>query len=248
MSHRVRPLTLRGVIAVDSGGKAGAHLDFPSAAVFLGSPPPLGYGYSEYATAAGYATPIVAVILGELCGRYLNDWVRLPFRELLFALPTDLTEFAFSSRTASSSATLASSSPRCVCGRATSPSRSSSSDSAVSGTTRFRCLSCADFSKPLSPRRFVREEAQHCGRHLWLGTCRVCVSFASPSDIQHLLLAPTSVAILINTVAVYAYLNNCFPTRQGEVSALINLARTLGGFACVLSPNDSLFEEVQLPT
>lgn len=40
-------------------------------------------------------------------------------------------------------------------------------------------------------------------------------------------------AILINTVAVYAYLNNCFPTRQGEVSALVNLARTLGGFACV---------------
>lgn len=31
-------------------------------------------------------------------------------------------------------------------------------------------------------------------------------------------------AILINTVAVYNYLNNCFPTRQGEVSALVNFA------------------------
>lgn len=37
--------------------------------------------------------------------------------------------------------------------------------------------------------------------------------------------------ILINTVAVYNYLNNCFPTRQGETSALINWARVLGGFA-----------------
>jgi len=37
-------------------------------------------------------------------------------------------------------------------------------------------------------------------------------------------------AIMINTVACYAYCNNCFPKRQGEVSALINLARTLGGF------------------
>ena len=28
-----------------------------------------------------------------------------------------------------------------------------------------------------------------------------------------------------------AYLNDCFPKHQGEVSALINLARTLGGFS-----------------
>ncbi len=30
---------------------------------------------------------------------------------------------------------------------------------------------------------------------------------------------------------VYAYCNNAFPRHQGEISSLINLARTLGGFA-----------------
>ncbi|KAG5351635.1 hypothetical protein C0989_005479 [Termitomyces sp. Mn162] len=44
-------------------------------------------------------------------------------------------------------------------------------------------------------------------------------------------------AVLMNTVAVYAYCNDCFPKHkgyqalQGEISALINLARTLGGFS-----------------
>ncbi|KAJ6585381.1 MFS general substrate transporter [Mycena capillaripes] len=38
-------------------------------------------------------------------------------------------------------------------------------------------------------------------------------------------------SIMINTVAAYAYCNDCFPKHQGEVSALINLARILGGFS-----------------
>jgi hypothetical protein len=28
-----------------------------------------------------------------------------------------------------------------------------------------------------------------------------------------------------------AYVNDCFPNHQGEISALLNLARTLGGFS-----------------
>lgn len=44
-------------------------------AVFLGSPPPLGYGYEPIITASMYATPIVAVLLGEFAGRYINDGV-----------------------------------------------------------------------------------------------------------------------------------------------------------------------------
>lgn len=36
-------------------------------------------------------------------------------------------------------------------------------------------------------------------------------------------------AILMSTVCVYAYLNNVEPHLQGEVSALINLFRVLGG-------------------
>jgi len=39
------------------------------------------------------------------------------------------------------------------------------------------------------------------------------------------------VAIMITTVVGYNYLNACFPSRRGEASALLNLARTLFGFA-----------------
>lgn len=44
-------------------------------AVFCGSPPPLGYGFSPYVTSSLYAIPIVAVILGEVAGRFINDGV-----------------------------------------------------------------------------------------------------------------------------------------------------------------------------
>ncbi|CAK5272838.1 unnamed protein product [Mycena citricolor] len=44
-------------------------------AVFLGSPPPVGFGWSQYAIAGGYGTPIVSVVVGELIGRYMNDWI-----------------------------------------------------------------------------------------------------------------------------------------------------------------------------
>ncbi|KAJ7473465.1 MFS general substrate transporter [Mycena latifolia] len=39
------------------------------------------------------------------------------------------------------------------------------------------------------------------------------------------------VAIMINTVAVYAYCNDAFPRHQGEISALLNLWRVLAGFS-----------------
>ncbi|KAF9254054.1 hypothetical protein L218DRAFT_1010169 [Marasmius fiardii PR-910] len=38
-------------------------------------------------------------------------------------------------------------------------------------------------------------------------------------------------ATLMCTVTVYAYSNDCFPRRQGEVSAVLNLVRVLGGFS-----------------
>ncbi|KAJ7855075.1 MFS general substrate transporter [Mycena leptocephala] len=43
-------------------------------AVFLGTPPPLGFGLSPFAIAGMYGTP-VAVFLGEIIGRYTNDWI-----------------------------------------------------------------------------------------------------------------------------------------------------------------------------
>ncbi|PPQ96419.1 hypothetical protein CVT26_005098 [Gymnopilus dilepis] len=39
------------------------------------------------------------------------------------------------------------------------------------------------------------------------------------------------IAVLVITVPVYAYCNDCFPHEQGEISALLNLTRTLGGFS-----------------
>ncbi|WAR59455.1 hypothetical protein PtB15_11B95 [Puccinia triticina] len=41
--------------------------------VFTSSPPPLGYGLSQVIVASLYATPVVAVFMGEIAGRYLND-------------------------------------------------------------------------------------------------------------------------------------------------------------------------------
>ncbi|KAI0746559.1 MFS general substrate transporter [Daedaleopsis nitida] len=42
------------------------------------------------------------------------------------------------------------------------------------------------------------------------------------------------VATMINTAAIYAYCSDCFPRHQGEISALLNLARSLGGFSFAL--------------
>ena len=60
-------------------------------AVFLGSPPPAGYGFSQYAIAGAYATPMIVLPskqsficltrvihtdrghLGELIGHFVND-------------------------------------------------------------------------------------------------------------------------------------------------------------------------------
>ncbi|KAJ7457480.1 major facilitator superfamily domain-containing protein [Mycena latifolia] len=42
-------------------------------AIFLGTDPPTGFGFSQTAIAAMYATPIVATVVGEVMGRYGND-------------------------------------------------------------------------------------------------------------------------------------------------------------------------------
>ncbi|THG96852.1 hypothetical protein EW026_g5053 [Hermanssonia centrifuga] len=43
--------------------------------VFLEEQPPNGYGFTQFAIAGCYGTPVVAVLIGELLGRYLNDWI-----------------------------------------------------------------------------------------------------------------------------------------------------------------------------
>ncbi|KAF7290370.1 MFS general substrate transporter [Mycena chlorophos] len=139
-------------------------------AVFLGSPPPLGFAWSPFAIAGGYGTPIVSVIIGELVGRFLNEWIQN------VSIRRNGGVFEAESRLWACYVAV----PLYIVG--------------------FVTLGSA-FQKHLSPGAIVMGWG----------------------------IAETSV--MINTVAVYAYCNDAFPKHQGEVSALINLARTLGGFA-----------------
>ncbi|KAG9311613.1 hypothetical protein JVU11DRAFT_7823 [Chiua virens] len=136
--------------------------------LFLGTPPPVGFGFNEDIVSAAYATPMIAVVLGEILGRFANDWIM---------------------------------------------------------------------------RVNIR---RHGGFHeaesrLWICYVAVplflCGCLLLGAGIQHVNTASlimgwgiAEVAVMINTVAIYAYCNDCFPKYQGEISALINLARVLGGF------------------
>jgi MFS family permease len=139
-------------------------------AVFLGHTPVVGFGYSENAISALYATPIVAVIVGELIGRYVNDWIM---------------------------------------------------------KTSIR-------------RNKGIFEAEHRLWACYVGIVLFVVGFVTLGATieKHLSTGAlvmgwgiSEVAIMITTVAVYAYLNDSFPKNAGEISALVNLARTLGGFS-----------------
>ncbi|KAG1793709.1 MFS general substrate transporter [Suillus plorans] len=128
--------------------------------VFMGSPPPVGFGFSQYA---------VAVLIGEFIGRYVNEFIM------------DL---------------------------------------------------------------HIRKNGGFFEAESRLWTCYlamplyICGFLTLGAGVQNLSEAAlimgwgiAIVAITLNTVAVYAYCNDCFPRRAGEVSALLNLARALGGFA-----------------
>jgi len=139
-------------------------------AVFLGSPPPIGYGFSQFAIAGAYGTPIVSVFVGELIGRYANDYI------MNVSIKRNNGVFEAESRLWACYIAI----PLYICG--------------------FVTLGAA-FQK-----------------HLSVGALVMGWGIAE-------------LAIMINTVAVYAYCNDAFPKHQGEISALINLARTLGGFS-----------------
>ncbi|KAJ7347580.1 MFS general substrate transporter [Mycena albidolilacea] len=139
-------------------------------AVFLGTPRPFGFGFSEFGIAGFYGTPIVAVFLGELIGRYTNDWIMN------------------------------------ICIR-----RNGGVFEAES-----RLWAC-----------YIAVPLYTCGL-LVLGG-----AFQNHLSIGALVMGwgIAECAIMINTVAVIAYCSDSFPRHHGEVSALINLARVLGGFS-----------------
>jgi len=140
-------------------------------AVFLGTPVAEGgYGFSQFAIAGGYGTPIVSVILGELAGRYLNDWI------MNVCIRRNKGVFEAESRLWTCYVAI----PLYLCG--------------------FITLGAA------------------IQKHLSVAALIMGWGIAEFS-------------IMIATVSVYAYCNDAFPKHQGEISALVNLARTLGGFA-----------------
>ncbi|KAH7906959.1 major facilitator superfamily domain-containing protein [Hygrophoropsis aurantiaca] len=137
--------------------------------VFFGSAPPFGFGYNQTVIAGFYATPIVGVLLGELTGRFLNDWI------MNLSIRRNNGVFEAESRLWACYVAM----PLYICG--------------------FVLLGAG---------------LQH------LNTAAVIIGWAI-----------AQIAVMVNTVAVYAYCNDCFPKQQGEISALVNLARTLGGFS-----------------
>ncbi|GJE98654.1 MFS general substrate transporter [Phanerochaete sordida] len=138
--------------------------------LFLGEPRPLGYGYSQDAIATIYITPIVSVVLGQVLGHFLNDFI------VTRAIRRNGGVYEAESRLWTCVVAL----PIYVVGLV------------VSG---------AAFQEKLSVAAVVMG---------W---------------------GIREVAVMINTVAVYAYANDCFPRYPGEISGLLNLFRTLGGFA-----------------
>ncbi|KIP06311.1 hypothetical protein PHLGIDRAFT_465509 [Phlebiopsis gigantea 11061_1 CR5-6] len=161
---------LLGVLAFEAvlfGFGIGINVTNP---VFLQEPRPLGFQFSQIATAGCYGTPIVAVLLGELLGRFFNDWV------MNLSIRRNKGVFEAESRLWTCYIAV----PLYVCG--------------------FVVLGAA------------------LQKHLTVGALIMGWGIAE-------------VAIMVNTVAIYAYANDCFPTMQGEISALVNLFRTLGGFS-----------------
>ncbi|KIJ06422.1 hypothetical protein PAXINDRAFT_20390 [Paxillus involutus ATCC 200175] len=137
--------------------------------VFLGTPPPVGFGFSEFIVAGSYATPMVAVVIGEVIGRYANDWI---------------------------------------------------------------------MNASIRRNRGIFEPESR----LWI--CYIamplylCGFLVLGEGIRQLHMTAliigwgiAEMAVMITTVGVYAYCNDCFPQHQGEISALINLARVLCGFS-----------------
>jgi len=139
-------------------------------AVFLGSPPPLGYGFSQYAIAGAYGTPMVAVFVGELIGHFLND--------AIMHASTRRNNGVFEAEN--------------------------------------RLWTC-----------YIAVPLYICG-FVVLGA-----SFQNHLSVGALVMGwgISEVAIMVNTVAVYAYINDCFPKHQGEISALLNITRVFGGFS-----------------
>ncbi|KAJ6595498.1 MFS general substrate transporter [Mycena vulgaris] len=140
-------------------------------AIFLGTPSPAGFGFSQTTIAAMYATPIVATVVGEVMGRYGND------RFAAVGIRRNKGVFE----------------------------------------AEMRLWMCY-VSLPLYIVGFIL-----LGHGVQV---KNVPAFVLGWGIGQ-------VGIMLNTTAIYAYLQDCFPAHGGEVSALFNFFRTIAGFAVV---------------
>ncbi|KAF7358529.1 Efflux pump rdc3 [Mycena venus] len=140
-------------------------------AIFLGTQPPVGFGFSQTKIAAMYATPIVATIIGEMVGRYGNDMI------------------------------------------------------AAVGIRRNKGVFEAE----------IRLWMCYVSLPLYLTGFLLLGHGVQTRNVAATILGwgIGQVAIMLNTTAIYAYLQDCFPGHQGEVSALFNFFRTMSGFAVI---------------
>ncbi|KAF8965906.1 MFS general substrate transporter [Flammula alnicola] len=138
--------------------------------VFLQGAPPFGFGLNATVASAIYATPVVAVFVGEILGRYLNDWI------MNQSIKRNKGIFVVESRLWA-----------CYLG--------------------VFLYICGFVLLGIALQDHLNKAAIIFG---WL---------------------IAQVAVLVTTVSVYAYCNDCFPREQGEISGLLNLFRTLGGFS-----------------
>ncbi|XP_006463839.1 hypothetical protein AGABI2DRAFT_120636 [Agaricus bisporus var. bisporus H97] len=137
--------------------------------LFLHSPPPVGLGLDPITVSGIYATPVIAVLVGEFMGRYLNDWI------MNFTVKRNHGVFE----------------------------------------AEFRLWTC------------------YIGTVLYVvGFVILGVSLQNNLGIPGVVVGWTiaQVAVVVTTVAVYAYCNDCVPNKRGEISGLLNLVRILGGF------------------
>ncbi|KAK1218323.1 hypothetical protein PQX77_018994 [Marasmius sp. AFHP31] len=139
-------------------------------AVFLGAPPPVGFGWSITGVSGGYATPLVATAIGTVLTKFGNDWI------LAYSLRRNKGVFVPEDRL-------------WICYPAV-----------VLYMAGFVLLG------------YALEQRMH--------TVAVVFGWGIAATAQ-----------MMATAQIYAYCNDSFSTLQGEVSGLLNLARSLGGFA-----------------
>ncbi|KAH8830165.1 MFS general substrate transporter [Flagelloscypha sp. PMI_526] len=139
-------------------------------AVFLGEPAPLGFGLKQIGIATCYLTPVIAVFIGELTGRYMNDFIQN------WSIRRNKGVFEAEARLWALYPAI------------------------ILNIVGYVLLGAA------------------LQKHLHIAALILGWGIAE-------------VSIMIGTVSVYAYCNDSFPKHQGEISALINLVRVLGGFS-----------------